>query len=121
MKNYWNTHLSKRLGVKNGKFKASAPSPGFSTKELREDFNASSSAETATNPACTNGVVADHDAMENGSKSTAMELTSNQQRMPAGEWDSNPFLFLNDIDPNLYAPQFMEFLDESLDFVWHDF
>ncbi|KAJ9140331.1 hypothetical protein P3X46_030990 [Hevea brasiliensis] len=116
VKNYWNTHLSKRLGVKKGKCKASGPSPVLSA-ELRKDSNASPSSNCAKSPACDAGVTGQN-AMEYGYKSL-VELTS-RQGMTMGDW-SNSFLFLNDNDPNLYTPNLMEFLDESPDFVGYDF
>ncbi|KAJ9163743.1 hypothetical protein P3X46_023377 [Hevea brasiliensis] len=118
VKNYWNTHLSKRLGVKKGKCKACAPSPG-SSRELRNYYsNASSSSKYATNPAST-AEVTGLNAVEGGSKSE-LELAS-RQGMTMGDWDDNSFLFLNNDDPNLFTPNLMEFLDESVDFVWYDF
>ncbi|KAF2315928.1 hypothetical protein GH714_040723 [Hevea brasiliensis] len=118
VKNYWNTHLSKRLGVKKGKCKACAPSPG-SSRELRNYYsNASSSSKYATNPAST-AEVTGLNAVEGGSKSE-LELAS-RQGMTMGDWDDNSFLFLNNDDPNLFTPNLMEFVDESVDFVWYDF
>ncbi|KAF9667858.1 hypothetical protein SADUNF_Sadunf15G0067000 [Salix dunnii] len=46
-----------------------------------------------------------------GGHEKAKEITSTQE----------PILASGFYDPYLYAPSLMELLDESLDFLWHDF
>ncbi|KAB5524974.1 hypothetical protein DKX38_022723 [Salix brachista] len=107
VKNHWNIHLSKQLGVK-GKYKIGDSSSEFS-KKPEGDFNIKSSSNDRLIPS--NKTEAELQNVLEGSHEKAKEITSTQE----------PILTSDFYDPYLYAPSLMELLDESLDFLWHDF
>ncbi|KAJ6374272.1 hypothetical protein OIU78_029893 [Salix suchowensis] len=107
VKNHWNIHLSKKLGVK-GKYKVSDSSSEFS-KKPEADFSIKSSSNDRSIPS--NKTEAELQNVLEGSHEKAKEITSTQE----------PILTSDFYDPYLYAPSLMELLDESLDFLWHDF
>ncbi|KAJ6411750.1 hypothetical protein OIU84_008349 [Salix udensis] len=107
VKNHWNIHLSKQLGFK-GKYKVSDSSSKFS-KKPDASLNIKLSSNDRLIPS--NKTEAELQNVLEGSHEKAKEITSTQE----------PILTSGFYDPYLYAPSLMELLDESLDFLWHDF
>lgn len=113
VKNHWNTHLSKKLGIKKGKAKDNTSLPSFSRKLGK---NTSVPMELNSEPPsdCT-CEIGGKTIVEDGSQSTfkfasTQEITENNN-------SSSSLWFSND-DLNLLTPYLMEPLDGySLDFV----
>lgn len=114
VKNHWNTHLSKKLGLKKGKTKIIASLPS-SSKELPENFNVHSESNFEL-PSCYNGETASETVNSDG-PCNIFRFSSIQEGMIDNDSGSS-FWFFND-DLSLHAPYLTEPLDGySLDYVW---
>ncbi|KAJ8771771.1 hypothetical protein K2173_026948 [Erythroxylum novogranatense] len=107
VKNRWNTHLSKKLGVsqpKGPKCKVSATSSRFS-RHLEHSFNTPSSSNVKPPPSSTDGTIG-YNVLGGGSDDNAFEeLTMSDC------YQNLAFLFSGD-DPDLYAMNnLLEFQD----------
>ncbi|KAJ6760700.1 TRANSCRIPTION FACTOR WER-LIKE [Salix purpurea] len=91
-----------------GKWNRAAKFTEFS-KKPEADFSIKSSSNDRSIPS--NKTEAELQNVLEGSHEKAKEITSTQE----------PILTSDFYDPYLYAPSLMELLDESLDFLWHDF
>lgn len=117
VKNHWNTHLSKKLGIKKAKIKVGANSLRSLAGEIRSNSEP---------PPDRNGEVASETVIEDGSHSVIADGSQSVLRFSSTEEetlvDQNygcSFWFSHE-DLNLYTPAYlMEPLDEyCLDFVW---
>ncbi|KAJ6748602.1 TRANSCRIPTION FACTOR WER-LIKE [Salix purpurea] len=110
VKNHWNTHLSKKLGVKQRKCKINA-----SSSKSSKESGANSRTELKSNDdgsiSCRKGEAEIHNVMEDSSEKVR-ETTSLQDPLLIGDCYDNFW------DPYLCAPNLMEFLDQSLDLFW---
>ncbi|CAK7328926.1 unnamed protein product [Dovyalis caffra] len=112
VKNHWNTHLSKKLGVKKEKCKVSASSSKFSKKfRVKSDTKLSSIDEPI--PSCNGKVKGGLNAMESDAEKTK-EITCMQEPIFASDYHEN--FWLSNDDPYTCSPSLMELLDESFDF-----
>ncbi|THG20152.1 hypothetical protein TEA_002388 [Camellia sinensis var. sinensis] len=117
VKNHWNTHLSKKLGVKKEITKLGASSQTISTKLIESD---SVPMHASSNPPSDSNIRAEEQKVDdNGYQSNVGFLeVEDQQRI--NESYESPFWFPDD-DLRLSTPSLMEILDEySFDFVWHN-
>ncbi|KDP31103.1 hypothetical protein JCGZ_11479 [Jatropha curcas] len=106
VKNYWNTHLSRRLGVKKENYKVTTSSTTFSGELLRNNSDNPSSSNYISNPNNNNNGGTGRNAAEDRSKEL-VELAINQE-VKMADLDDNSFLFLNDNYPDLYNPNLLE-------------
>uniref|UniRef100_A0A6N2N372 Uncharacterized protein n=1 Tax=Salix viminalis TaxID=40686 RepID=A0A6N2N372_SALVM len=110
VKNHWNTHLSKKLGVKQRKCKINA-----SSSKSSKESGANSRTELKSNDdgsiSCRKDEAEIHNVMEDSSEKVR-ETTSLQDPVLIGDCYDNFW------DPYLCAPNLMEFLDQSLDLFW---
>ncbi|XP_031277922.1 transcription factor WER-like [Pistacia vera] len=113
VKNHWNTHLSKKLGVKKEKSRVCAASPTLS-KESEESSIVPSESNSRPPPNC-NGEAVGVEVNGSGSLST-MDFYSpqEQQLWSSDEFDHNSFWLSIIDDLNLQVPNLMEL---TLDFV----
>lgn len=116
VKNHWNTHLSKRLGIKKVKSKVGASSQTILFKESGKSLRTCSASNLTPTPDCKAGA-ADPEVTENGSHRAAGVNSVQELRIDEDNYE-NHFWFLND-DLDSQVPSLMEFLDKSLDFVWN--
>ena len=117
MKNYWNTHLSKKLGIKKKTSGAKLPSIITNSREVQKESKPPMNSISA--PSC-------------GSSSGAAKPQENEgnllQGLEAPDWNDeqlieegcfNPFWAIND-DLELSNNNLVEFLNGcSLDLAWH--
>lgn len=116
VKNHWNTHLSKKLAVKQKKSRVCASSPTLS-KESGESLSVPSKSNSRPPPNCNGGAVGVE--VTGSGPLSVMDFYSaqEQQLWSSDEFDHNSFwLSIND-DLNLQVPNLMEL---ALDFVWLD-
>ena len=110
MKNHWNTHLSKKLGIKQTKRKMNASS-SKSSKEL----GANSRTEAKSNDgsiSCHKGEAEIHNVIEDSSEKVRETTSLQEPAVLIGDFYDNFW------DPYSCAPNLMEFLDQSLDLFW---
>ncbi|KAG6754063.1 hypothetical protein POTOM_042071 [Populus tomentosa] len=115
VKNHWNTHLSKKLGIKQKKCKVSASSSKFS-----EELEANSKTKLNSNDGsilCHKGEAEIHAEIQDNSEKIK-EMTSLQDPVLFDDCYDN--FGLSNNDPFSCAPNLMEFLDHSLDFLWYN-
>ncbi|KAJ0105056.1 hypothetical protein Patl1_18025 [Pistacia atlantica] len=113
VKNHWNTHLSKKLGVKKEKSRVCASSPTLS-KESEESSTVPSESNSRPPPNCNGGAVG-IEVNESGSLSTMDFYNPQEQQLwSSDEFDHNSFWLSIIDDLNLQVPNLMEL---TLDFV----
>ncbi|KAE8124206.1 hypothetical protein FH972_019111 [Carpinus fangiana] len=126
VKNHWNTHLSKKLGIKKGKFKASANSLRSLSGEIRKNYVLPLDRLNSEPPSNSNGEAVSETVIEDGSHIVIADGSQNMLRFSSIEEeafaDQNyecSFWFSHE-DLNLYTPTYLtEPLDGyCLDFVW---
>ncbi|KAJ6882222.1 hypothetical protein NC651_028739 [Populus alba x Populus x berolinensis] len=118
VKNHWNTHLSKQLGIKQKKCKVIASSSKFS--KFSEELGANSRTKLNSNDEpilCHKGEAEIHTEIQDNSEKVK-EITSLQDSVLFDDCYDNFELFNN--DPFSCAPNLMEFLDQSLDLFWYN-
>ncbi|KAK9278300.1 hypothetical protein L1049_027865 [Liquidambar formosana] len=133
VKNHWNTHLSKKLGIKKGRSKLGASSQALPTIKVGESLKIPSES-TSKAPFDSTSEPMDQKGIEDLSQCTvklpSMQettmstegndslLPSTQETMMSTEGNDSSFWFSTVDFP--YPPSLMELLDEcSLDFGWH--
>ncbi|KAG2675846.1 hypothetical protein I3760_12G025600 [Carya illinoinensis] len=115
VKNHWNTHLSKRLGIKKEKTKVSVSTHLFSREPVANCIVHSESNPEIPTSSCNRKSTALETIMEDKSHSV-FSFTSTQEVMMD---DNNSSYWFSNSDLSLYAPYLVEPLDEyALDFVW---
>lgn len=122
VKNHWNTHLSKKLGIKKRKIKVSTSLRSLSG-EIRKNYDIPLESNSEP-PSDYNGEAASEIVIEDGSQSVIADGSQSVLRFASTEEaiiDENygcSFWFSHD-DLNLHTPYLMEPLDGyCLDFVW---
>ncbi|XWS60728.1 hypothetical protein CRYUN_Cryun07bG0060700 [Craigia yunnanensis] len=116
VKNHWNTHLSKKLGIKKGKNKVNVSSQTLSEK-LKQNYSTSSDPNSALPQNCEDIEGASQVITREAESQSAVDFKGAQGLITmSGDYESSWF-FHNEL--NLHTPTVMELLDESLDFVWH--
>ncbi|KAH7528472.1 hypothetical protein FEM48_Zijuj05G0075800 [Ziziphus jujuba var. spinosa] len=129
VKNHWNTHLSKKLGVKKEKSKTKASSQTVLPRESEEKFciPTSESMDSDDHHQLPSNFIngefhAGDKVMKDGSQ-TAVYLTGMWEVMRNDNYESS-FCFSNDDDDlnNFHSSFFVESLQEycSLDFIWNN-
>ena len=115
VKNHWNTHLSKKLGIKQKKCKVIASSSKFS-EELGTDsrIKLNSNDESIL---CHRNEAEIHTEIQDNSEKIK-EMTSLQDPVLFDDCYDN--FELSNNDPFSCAPNLMEFLDQSFDFFWYN-
>ncbi|XVF12089.1 hypothetical protein REPUB_Repub08aG0084600 [Reevesia pubescens] len=119
VKNHWNTHLSKKLGIKKEKNKVSA-SLQILSKELRQNYCNTSSDPNSTLPQNFDGAEGESQKVITREGESRSDVDF---KLPQGpitmndDFESSFWFFHNDL--KLHTPDVMELLDDSLDFVWH--
>ncbi|XVE57138.1 hypothetical protein DITRI_Ditri04bG0067200 [Diplodiscus trichospermus] len=118
VKNHWNTHLCKKLGIKKEKNKVSSVSSQILSQESRQNICSTSSHPNSTIPL--NGDKS-HQVMSREAESQNVDEFKGAQgfiTLTYNDFESSTWLFNNEL--NLHTPTVMELFDESpLDFVWH--
>ncbi|KAK3440049.1 hypothetical protein EUGRSUZ_B00373 [Eucalyptus grandis] len=118
VKNHWNTHLSKRLGLKKGKGRADDHRPRTHLKKEKENHAMvlGSSLEPPSSDhleETARKITGD----DKSSRGALVECDSSQQLATPSNEFQNPFWFFNS-DLNLYSPDFTDRLGEyALDLV----
>ncbi|XP_021292058.1 transcription factor WER-like [Herrania umbratica] len=118
VKNHWNTHLSKKLGIKKGKNKVNASSR-ISIGKSRQDFSTSSSQNSKLSHSCDGGGHVNPKVItaSEGDSQNAVDCEGAQGLIAiTDDYESSTWFFHNEL--RSHTPNLMEFLDESLDFVW---
>jgi myb proto-oncogene protein len=125
VKNHWNSHLSKKLGIKKGKIKGGASLQSISGKMLRKSYNNIPLDSNSELPSDYTGEAASETVIEDGSQSvigdgsqSLLRLTSTEEAIVDENYGFS-FWFSHD-DLNLHTtPYLAEPLDGyCLDFVW---
>lgn len=115
VKNHWNTHLSKKLGIKKHKSKSEGSSQAQSI-EAKEAHSMPSNPDSKPPSEDKNGETGP-DVREDLPRS--MTMLANTQDMEMGTEDYESSLWFSTGDLDLNAPSLMQFLDgHVLDFVW---
>ncbi|XP_011028575.1 PREDICTED: transcription factor WER-like isoform X3 [Populus euphratica] len=112
VKNHWNTHLSKKLGIKKRKCKISDSSSKLSDK-LEANFPNKLSSNDESIP-CNNNTEIELQNVIEGSHEKAKEINSTHE--PTIRNDCYENFWLSYDDPYLCIPSLMELSDESLGF-----
>ncbi|XP_057479207.1 transcription factor WER-like [Actinidia eriantha] len=112
VKNHWNTHLRKKLGIKKKKTKVGGISQTDSTKVVE---SVSVSLDTTLKPLSDNNIGVENLLVtEDGSQSTKVGFSEVEEPM-TNQCCENP-IWISYLD----SPSFLEVLDEySPDFIWH--
>ncbi|XP_040990749.1 transcription factor WER-like [Juglans microcarpa x Juglans regia] len=114
VKNHWNTHLSKKLGIKNGKTKVSVSTQSFSRESVANCIVHSESNPEVLASGCNRESTVETIIED---KSHAVFSFTSTQEVTMDDNNSS-YWFSND-DLSLYAPYLVEPVDEfALDFVW---
>ncbi|KAA8540825.1 hypothetical protein F0562_024788 [Nyssa sinensis] len=115
VKNHWNTHLSKKLGIKKAKIEVRASSP--QTNSVDEGTSSSAPMDTNSKPDADNGG-ADYDQKADGCQSTVGLFEAEE---PLINEDNVSSFWFSNYDLNLNTPSLMELFDFQYppDFVWH--
>ncbi|XP_062170025.1 transcription factor WER-like isoform X2 [Alnus glutinosa] len=125
VKNHWNSHLSKKLGIKKGKIKGGASLQSISGKMLPKSYNNIPLDSNSELPSDYTGEAASETVIEDGSQSvigdgsqSLLRLTSTEEAIVDENYGFS-FWFSHD-DLNLHTtPYLAEPLDGyCLDFVW---
>lgn len=118
VKNHWNTHLSKKLGIKKRKCKISDSSSKLSEKlEANFHIKLSSNDESIS---CNNNTteIELQNVIESSHDEKAKEITSTHEPTIRNDSFENFWLSIDDL--YLCTPSLMELSDESLGFLWHE-
>ncbi|KAK6249482.1 hypothetical protein QUC31_006993 [Theobroma cacao] len=118
VKNHWNTHLSKKLGIKKEKNKVNASSR-ITIKKSRQDFSTSSSPNSKLPHSCDGGGHVNPKVImtSDGHSQNAVDCEGAQGLVAiTDDYESSSWFFHDELKS--HTPNVMEFLDESLDFVW---
>uniref|UniRef100_A0A6M2F7V0 Transcription factor WER-like n=1 Tax=Populus davidiana TaxID=266767 RepID=A0A6M2F7V0_9ROSI len=113
VKNHWNTHLSKKLGIKQRKCKISDSSSKLSEK-LEANFHIKLSSNDESIPCNNNTTEIELENVIEGSHEKAKEISSTHE--PTIRNDCYENFWLSYDDPYLWIPSLMELSDESLGF-----
>uniref|UniRef100_A0A2N9H649 Uncharacterized protein n=2 Tax=Fagus TaxID=21024 RepID=A0A2N9H649_FAGSY len=114
VKNHWNTHLSKKLGIKKGKTKV-CPSLHSLSKKVRKNPNVPLESNFEPPSDC-NGETESKTMIEDGSQNM-FRFASTQEATTEDHYGSA--LWLSNDDLNLLTPYLMDPLDSySPDFFW---
>ncbi|XP_018830527.1 transcription factor WER-like isoform X2 [Juglans regia] len=114
VKNHWNTHLSKKLGIKNGKTKVSVSTQSFSRESVANCIVHSESNPEILTSSC-NGESTVETIIEDKSHAV-FSFTSTQEAVTMDDNNSSYWFFNDDLS---FAPYLVEPIDEyALDFVW---
>ena len=115
IKNHWNTHLCKKLGIKKGKTKVGSSLPSLSKKMENNPTNISSEPNFEPPSNC-NSETEVKTATKDDSQSTC-RFASTQEATKEDNYESSFWLSKDDL--NLLTPFLLEPLNSySLDFVW---
>ncbi|KAL7222852.1 hypothetical protein ACSBR1_024529 [Camellia fascicularis] len=118
VKNHWNTHLSKKLGVKKEITKLGASSRTISTKLIESDSSVPMNA--SSNPPSDSNIRAEEQKVDDDGYQSNVGFLEVEDQQRTNESCESPFWFSDD-DLRLSTPSLMEILDEySFDFVWHN-
>ncbi|KAJ8753600.1 hypothetical protein K2173_022841 [Erythroxylum novogranatense] len=109
VKNHWNTHLSKKLGVKKPKYKTVATSSRFS-RELEPNFDTPSCSNPKPPPTCNEEIIGQNVVEDGASDENAVSLNELQELSMSDCFENLAFLFSYD-DPNLYGLNSMKSQD----------
>ncbi|XP_028075200.1 transcription factor WER-like [Camellia sinensis] len=117
VKNHWNTHLSKKLGVKKEITKLGASSQTISTKLIESD---SVPMHASSNPPSDSNIRVEEQKVDDDGHQSNVGFLEVEDQKRINESYESPFWFPDD-DLRLSTPSLMEILDEySFDFVWHN-
>ncbi|XVF50310.1 hypothetical protein PTKIN_Ptkin04bG0086400 [Pterospermum kingtungense] len=117
VKNHWNTHLSKKLGIKKGKNKVSASSQ-ILAGELTHNCSISPSDPNSRLPQ-------NCDDIGSGSQNIVMSRSEVESQSRDGLKGAQGVITMtDDYESSFWFPRNelnlrMDLLDESLDFIWH--
>ncbi|KAL6973238.1 hypothetical protein U1Q18_027420 [Sarracenia purpurea var. burkii] len=115
VKNHWNTHLSKKLGLKKMRTKLGASSRTLSTKIVE---NVNVSIDTSLEPPSNNNITSDDQMVIGDGFVSKFGLFETEGPVTIDGYESH-FWFSNHGD-DLNTPNLVELLDECpFDFVWH--
>ncbi|KAJ4829082.1 hypothetical protein Tsubulata_030983 [Turnera subulata] len=118
VKNHWNTHLSKTLGVNNAKRKATAAPSSSSLRGLEVNSNIIPST-TNYAPAPGFDVEASGQNTKRSDCKNVEQCSTTQGLCTSSNCHKEPFWFTFD-ETNVCSPNLMELLgNESLDVLWH--
>ncbi|XP_061953117.1 transcription factor WER-like [Populus nigra] len=117
VKNHWNTHLSKKLGIKKRKCKISDSSSKLSEK-LEANFHIKLSSNDESISCNNNTTEIELQNVIESSHEKAKEITSTHEPTIRSDCYENFWLSID--DPYLWTPSLMELSDESLGFLWHE-
>ncbi|XP_022737795.1 transcription factor WER-like [Durio zibethinus] len=119
VKNHWNTHLSKKLGIKKGKNKDSASSQILS-KEFKQSCSTARDLNFTISHNYDGGGVSQKEITGEGETQNAVDFKDAQELITQSDddYENSSWFFQSDL--KLQTPNVMEFPDESLDFFWHD-
>ncbi|KAL9375323.1 hypothetical protein Peur_032202 [Populus x canadensis] len=117
VKNHWNTHLSRKLGIKKRKCKISDSSSKLSEK-LEANFHIKLSSNDESISCNNNTTEIELQNVIESSHEKAKEITSTHEPTIRSDCYENFWLSID--DPYLWTPSLMELSDESLGFLWHE-
>ncbi|OVA07586.1 SANT/Myb domain [Macleaya cordata] len=129
VKNHWNTHLSKKLGIKKGKNKARlsstfAPSNNKECREGRDEILKHPTNSSSKLPIYSSGIIGQTVKNKDGSTRSGAEASRElEQEISTECFNSSSFWFSNDnLSPELNTLSSMDqlFYGYPLDVLWHD-
>ncbi|XP_059649910.1 transcription factor WER-like [Cornus florida] len=118
VKNHWNTHLSKTLGVKKTKTKVRVSSRA--TSKIGNKYSVPIEVTNSKSRCDDNGRVdQDQNVIEGGSESAVRFCDVEEPKINNGDYNESSLWFSSD-DYSLNTPSLTELFDQCTpDFVWH--